>query len=62
MSLREADDDTGVKRRIILVLPFLSIIDQTAKVYDELLKRPLTSTLMQSHSLSERTYDDTEGT
>jgi CRISPR-associated endonuclease/helicase Cas3 len=41
-------------------LPFLSIIDQTAKVYDELLKGPLTSTLMQSHSLSERTYDDTE--
>jgi CRISPR-associated endonuclease/helicase Cas3 len=57
MSLREAADP---ERRIIIVLPFLSIIDQTAKVYDELLKRPQTSTLMQSHSLSERTYDDTE--
>lgn len=57
MSLREA---VGSKRRIVIVLPFLSIIDQTAKVYDELLERPQTSTLMQSHSLSERTYDDTE--
>jgi CRISPR-associated endonuclease/helicase Cas3 len=57
MSLREAFDP---KRRIIIVLPFLSIIDQTAKVYDELLDMPQTSTLMQSHSLSERTYDDTE--
>ena len=57
MSLREV---TNPKRRIIVVLPFLSIIDQTANVYDDLLGRPLTSTLMQSHSLSERTYDDTE--
>lgn len=60
MSLRGAVDATDIRRRIILVLPFLSIIDQTAKVYDDLLKRPRTSTLMQSHSLSERTYDDTE--
>jgi CRISPR-associated endonuclease/helicase Cas3 len=60
MRLRNADGVTGHRRRIIIVLPFLSIIDQTAKVYDELLKGPLTSTLMQSHSLSERTYDDTE--
>lgn len=57
MSLRKA---SGSKRRIIIVLPFLSIIDQTAKVYDELLDMPQTSTLMQSHSLSERSYDDTE--
>lgn len=60
MSLRETRDATRGKRRIIIVLPFLSIIDQTAKVYNDLLKRSLTSTLMQSHSLSERTYDDTE--
>jgi CRISPR-associated endonuclease/helicase Cas3 len=60
MSLRDAGEATDPKRRIIIVLPFLSIIDQTAKVYDDLLKRPRTSTLMQSHSLSERTYDDTE--
>ncbi len=49
------------KRRIFIVLPFLSIIDQTAKVYDELLMEPATSKLMQSHSLSERTYDSAEG-
>ncbi len=59
LSLREASDD-GPRRRIFLVLPFLSIIDQTAGVYGELLGGPPTSTLMQSHSLSERTYDDTE--
>ena len=57
MNIRKAADS---KRRIIIVLPFLSIIDQTAEVYDELLHMPQTSTLMQSHSLSERTYDDTE--
>ncbi len=60
MSLRDTGEAVGPRRRIIIVLPFLSIIDQTAQVYDELLKRPLTSTLMQSHSLSDRTYDDTE--
>ena len=60
MSLRDAHEAISPRRRIVIVLPFLSIIDQTAKVYDDLLKRPRTSTLMQSHSLSERTYDDTE--
>lgn len=60
MSLRDAGEGLGPRQRIIIVLPFLSIIDQTATVYDDLLKSPRTSTLMQSHSLSERTYDDTE--
>ncbi len=60
MRLRDLGEATGPRRRIIIVLPFLSIIDQTAKVYDELLGMPQTSTLMQSHSLSERSYDDTE--
>ncbi len=58
-SLREALPPP--KRRVFIVLPFLSIIDQTAKVYGELLGDPETSTLMQSHSLSERTYDAAEG-
>ncbi len=56
LSLREASPD-GSKRRIFLVLPFLSIIDQTAGVYGEFLGNTLPSTLMQSHSLSERVYD-----
>jgi CRISPR-associated endonuclease/helicase Cas3 len=58
-SLREASPPP--KKRVFIVLPFLSIIDQTAKVYGELLGDPETSTLMQSHSLSERTYDAAEG-
>lgn len=58
-SLREALPPP--KKRVFIVLPFLSIIDQTAKVYDELLGDPETSTLMQSHSLSERTYDSETG-
>lgn len=55
LSLRERYE--GVVPRIFVVLPFLSIIDQTAQVYGDLLEGPPPSTLMQSHSLSERTYD-----
>jgi CRISPR-associated endonuclease/helicase Cas3 len=54
--LREASP-AGRKRRVFLVLPFLSIIDQTAGVYGDFLGEPPPSTLMQSHSLSERVYD-----
>ena len=57
LSLREAAASEGQARRIFVVLPFLSIIDQTAQTYSELLEHPPPSTLMQSHSLSERTYD-----
>lgn len=56
LSLREASPE-GMKRRIFLVLPFLSIIDQTAGVYGDFLGKTPPSTLMQSHSLSERAYD-----
>ncbi len=47
-------------KKIIIVLPYLSIIDQTSKVYGDLLVNPETSVLMQSHSLSDYKYDDTE--
>ncbi len=57
LSLREMSISEGHPQRIFVVLPFLSIIDQTARVYSELLGGPPPSTLMQSHSLSERAYD-----
>lgn len=56
LSLREASPEDR-KRRIFLVLPFLSIIDQTTGVYGEFIGKTPPSTLMQSHSLSERVYD-----
>ena len=42
--------------QIIIVLPFLSIVDQTSKIYSEVLNYPDESTLMQSHSLSDIGY------
>ena len=47
-------------RQVIVVLPFLSIVDQTAKVYTEVLGNPNADTMMQSHSLSDRDYLDLE--
>lgn len=48
-------------RKVIVALPFLSVVDQTAQVYAELLGAEGNSELlMQSHSLSERDYQDTE--
>jgi CRISPR-associated endonuclease/helicase Cas3 len=47
--------------RIVVVLPFLSIIDQTAAVYRELLQiggeKPEGSWMLASHSLADRRYD-----
>jgi CRISPR-associated endonuclease/helicase Cas3 len=64
LNLRERSPigESGPRKRIILVLPFLAIIDQTAKVYADLLKlkKPRPSIFMQSHSLSERVYDTEE--
>ena len=48
-------------RQLIIVLPYLSIVDQTAKVYEDVLSNPDTEAMMQSHSLSERAYLDLEG-
>lgn len=44
--------------KIVIVLPFLSIVDQTMKEYSELLQsRVSTGDLVGYHSLSERTFD-----
>jgi CRISPR-associated endonuclease/helicase Cas3 len=43
---------------VLIVLPYLAIIDQTAAEYDELLKdRVAPGDLISYHSLSDRTYD-----
>jgi CRISPR-associated endonuclease/helicase Cas3 len=47
-------------RQIVVVLPFLSIVDQTAKVYTDVLGQPDETILIQSHSLSDRSYQDLE--
>ena len=63
---REFAVDRGeLPSKVIVVLPFLSIIDQTAKVYQDLLRSGAEkvdgSWLLCSHSLSAREYDiDTE--
>lgn len=48
-------------KKAIIVLPFLSIIDQTAKIYSDLLRRGKKNKngawLLQSHSLAERHYN-----
>jgi CRISPR-associated endonuclease/helicase Cas3 len=53
------------QRKIIIVLPFLSIVDQTSKVYTDVLKSPNQEKLdegilIQSHSLSSRDYLELE--
>lgn len=51
---------TGVPPKIVVVLPFLSVIDQTTKVYGSLLQAGGYETdgawLLTSHSLSDRNY------
>lgn len=59
---RMAERNKGIPPKIIIVLPYLSIIDQTEHVYRQLLghgmqSTPSTELLMASHSLSERTYE-----
>lgn len=57
------EHETGVRPRILVVLPFLSVIEQTAKVYRELLGLTDHSNdvhLQTSHSLSLRDHMDVE--
>lgn len=57
------EQETGVRPKIIVVLPFLSVIEQTAKVYRELLGLEEHSNdvhLQTSHSLSLRDHMDVE--
>jgi CRISPR-associated endonuclease/helicase Cas3 len=59
---RMAKRNKGIPPKIIIVLPYLSIIDQTERIYRKLLGCSLENTsstevLMASHSLSERSYE-----
>lgn len=57
------EERTGVRPKILVVLPFLSIIEQTAKVYREILEIASDGndeTLAVSHSLAVRDYGDLE--
>ncbi len=59
---KNIDAETGVPPKIIVVLPFLSIIDQTAREYETLLRvgmaSPDGSWFMTIHSLSDRQYNN----
>lgn len=54
--------NNGIPAKIIVVLPYLSIVDQTEQIYRQLLEMEdqrgsATEFLMASHSLSERSYE-----
>lgn len=55
-------DDEGIPPKIIIVLPFLSIIDQAAREYEALLRQgseePDGTWFLTVHSLSDRQYSD----
>ena len=59
LSLRERLGKEGQRPKIIVVLPFLSIIDQTETVYRSILKLDgqRGEILLPCHSLADRTYD-----
>ena len=54
---------TGVRPRIVLVLPYLSIIDQTEQIYRQVLQHPAgySEQLLASHSLASRQFDGEVG-
>ena len=52
-------NQNNVKRKVIIVLPFLSIIDQTVKEYKQLFTGHNTDSLiLEAHSIAERKYVD----
>lgn len=52
-------NQNDVKRKVIIVLPFLSIIDQTVKEYKQLLMEYNSDSLiLEAHSIAERQYVD----
>lgn len=66
LTVREQTSPEVLPPKIILMLPFLSIIDQTEGVYRTFLpvdndeEKAEPSLLLPYHSLAERNYDDTE--
>jgi CRISPR-associated endonuclease/helicase Cas3 len=66
LTMRERIAIDGPSPKIILVLPFLSILDQTENVYRAFLparendSEVDTATMLPYHSLAERHYDETE--
>lgn len=56
---RQMMAESGIVPKMIIVLPFLSIVDQTETIYRELLKAPTQQSdlLMSSHSLAQREWD-----
>ena len=47
----------GKTRKVIIVMPFLSIIDQTVTEYEKLFKNhPFAELILEAHSLAERIY------
>ncbi|MCE5359415.1 MAG: hypothetical protein JJ714_00120 [Acidithiobacillus sp.] len=49
------------KRRIVVALPFLNIVDQTASIYRDVLGPMGPHYILEHHSLAERAVSDVDG-
>lgn len=56
----KVQNELGFTPQIIVALPFLSIIDQTAKEYEKFLNNPDEEMLLKTHSLSSFDFNDYE--